>query len=124
MQKIVLLLALALPASAFAADVVINDCAVARDPARCEARQAALKTCAEVRGAAKHACLEQHMPPVDCTQASNPAKCEAAEKAKEVCRGKSGKALKQCLKGETPKKAVKKKAKKSSAPKPKAKQTR
>ena len=109
MKAIILLAALTLSGGAYAAEVIIKDCAVARDPARCEARQSALKACADKRGAAKNACLEAKMPPVDCSQASNPAKCEAAEKAKEICRGKTGKDLKQCLKGEAPKKAVKQK---------------
>ena len=85
-------------------------CAKARDPVRCEARQAALKNCAEKRGAEKRACLEASIPPVDCSKAQNPQACEAAQKAKEVCRGKTGKELKKCLRDEQPRK--KKKVKK------------
>lgn len=89
------------------------DCGLARDPARCEAHQAALAACADQRGKAKTACLAEHMPPVDCGKASNPANCAAAERAKQACGGKQGKALKACLRdagGDTvERKAVKKK---------------
>lgn len=88
-------------------------CARARDPVRCEARQAAIKNCAAQRGAAKRACLEASMPPVDCAKAKNPQSCEAAQKAKEVCQGKTGKDLKQCLRAEQP---LKKRKKRRSAP--------
>ena len=57
---------LTLPAFAQSA---IDYCAKARDPARCEARQAALKNCGEKRGAEKRACLEASIPPVDCSKA-------------------------------------------------------
>jgi len=84
-------------------------CAKARDPVRCEARQAALKNCAEKRGLERRACLEASIPPVDCSKAQNPQACEAAQRAKEVCRGKTGKELKKCLRDEQPrKKKVKK----------------
>jgi len=83
-------------------------CAKARDPVRCEARQEALKNCAEKRGAEKRACLEASIPPVDCSKAQNPGRCEAAQKAKEVCKGKTGKELKKCLRDEQPKKKGKK----------------
>lgn len=92
---------LALPAWAQSA---ADYCAKARDPARCEARQAALKNCAEKHGAERRACLDASIPPVDCSKAQNPQACAAAQKAKEVCQGKTGKALKQCLRDEQPKK--------------------
>ncbi|MDP1734585.1 MAG: hypothetical protein Q8L44_09515 [Sulfuritalea sp.] len=98
---------LALPALA---ETAADDCARARDPDRCVARQAALKACGEKRGIEKRACLDASMPPVDCSKAQNPQRCEAAQKAKEVCKGKTDKALKQCLRDEQPRK--KKKAKK------------
>lgn len=79
-------------------------CAKARDPARCEARQAALKKCAGKRRAEKQACLEASIPPVDCSKSQNPQTCEAAQKAKEICRGKAGKELKKCLRDEQPRK--------------------
>ncbi len=84
-----------------------DDCAMARDPVRCEARQAALKTCSEMRGSEKRACLDASMPPVDCSRAQNPHKCEAAQKAKEICKGKTGKQLKQCMHDEQPRKKPK-----------------
>lgn len=83
-------------------------CARARDPARCEARQAALKNCAEQRGAARQACLEASMPPMDCSKAKDPQSCEAAQKAKQVCEGKTGRDLKKCLREEQPRKKRKK----------------
>jgi hypothetical protein len=105
------------------------DCGVARDPERCEARQAALAACADLRSTAKSACIAQYLPPPDCSKASDPAKCEAIERAKQTCKGQSGKALKSCLQGESPrkakakgktakKKAAAKSAKKAQAPKP------
>jgi hypothetical protein len=111
--KFLLMLALSALASvpAFAA----ADCAVARDPGRCEAQRAALKTCADVRGAAKHACLEAALPPVDCSKASDPERCEKAQKAREVCNTKTGKDLKKCLRDEQPKKQ--RQARKPAAPK-------
>lgn len=79
-------------------------CASARDPVRCDARQAALKTCAAKRNAEKQACLEAHMPPPDCRRTQDPARCEAEQRAREICRDKTGKALKQCLRDEQPRK--------------------
>jgi hypothetical protein len=97
---------LALPASAQSA---IDYCARARDPVRCEARQAALKNCGEKRGAEKRACLEAAIPPVDCSKTKNPQACEAIQKAKETCKGKAGKELKKCLREEQPRKKKRKK---------------
>jgi hypothetical protein len=84
----------------------IDYCAKARDPVRCEARQAALKNCAEKRGRERRACLDSSIPPVDCSKAQNPQHCEAAQKAKEICKGKSGKTLRKCLRDEQPKKKM------------------
>lgn len=95
---------LSLPALAQSA---ADYCASARDPVRCEARQAALKNCAAMRGAEKQACIEVSMPPVDCSKTKNPQACEAAQKAKEICRGKTGKELKKCLRDEQPRKKKK-----------------
>jgi hypothetical protein len=95
------------------AETAADDCARARDPERCVARQAALKACGEKRGAEKRACLDASMPPVDCSKAQNPQNCEAAQKAKEVCKGKTDKALKKCLRDEQPRK--KKKPRKAPA---------
>lgn len=103
---------LALPALA---ETAADDCARARDPDRCVARQAALKACGEKRGIEKRACLDASMPPVDCSKAQNPQKCETAQKAKEICKGKTDKALKKCLREEQPKKKMKKKPHRTAA---------
>ena len=104
-MKLMLILATgALLALTAMAQSTADDCVRARDPVRCEARQAALKACAEQRGAERRACLEASIPPVDCSKASNPARCEAIEKAKQVCKGKTGTQLKKCLRDEQPKK--------------------
>lgn len=87
----------------------VDDCIRARDPVRCEVRQAALKACSEKRGAEQRACLEASMPPVDCNKTSNPPNCEAAQKAREVCKGKTGKELKKCMHDEQPQKKPKRK---------------
>jgi hypothetical protein len=92
---------LCLPASAQSA---ADECARARDPVRCEARQAALKNCAEKRGAEKRACLEAGIPPVDCSKTQNPQRCEATQRARQACQGKTGKELKKCLRNELPRK--------------------
>lgn len=115
MRPIALLLAACLlPLTVLAAETTVGDCAQARDPARCEARQAAIKACADLRGAEKRACLDAALPPPDCTRARDPARCEAAEKAKQACKGKSGKALKACLRDDPPKKKKKLPARASS----------
>lgn len=109
MKKLLTLAAGALLALPALAQSAADYCARARDPVRCEARQAALKTCAEKRGAERRACLDASMPPVDCSKAQNPSRCEAAQKAKEICKGKSGKELKKCLRDESPQKKKRKK---------------
>ena len=103
-KQLSMLAAAALPWLPAFAQPVADDCARARDPERCEARQAALKVCSEKRRAEKEACLEAAMPPVDCRRSENPGKCEATQKAREACKGKTGKALKQCMRDEKPKK--------------------
>ncbi|AJP48966.1 hypothetical protein PG1C_12080 [Rugosibacter aromaticivorans] len=87
---------------------VADECAQARDPAHCAARQAALITCAEKRGAEKQACLQENLPPVDCSQTDNPEECAAIEQSKEKCAGKKDAALTACLNpGATEQKAKK-----------------
>ncbi len=108
MKRLLALAAGALLSLPAVAQSAIDFCARARDPVRCEARQAALKNCGEQRGTARRACLEASIPPVDCSKAQNPQTCEAAQKAKEVCRGKTGKELKKCLRDEQPRKKRKK----------------
>lgn len=108
MKTLLMLMAGALLSLPALAQSAADTCAKARDPVRCEARQAALKNCADKRRAEKQACLEASIPPVDCSRAQNPQSCEAAQKAKEVCQGKTGKELKTCLRDEQPR--TKKKA--------------
>lgn len=115
MKRLLTLAACTLFTVPVSAQSTVNDCAQARDPVRCEARQAALIACADKHGAAKHACLDTNMPPVDCNKAQNPQHCETAERAKEICKGKEGRELKSCLKAEAPKKARKKTAKQHHA---------
>jgi hypothetical protein len=111
MRTLLMLMAGALLALPALAQSAADTCASARDPVRCEARQAALKNCAEKRSKEKQACLEAGIPPVDCSRTQNPQSCEAAQKAKEICQGKTGKELKTCLRDEQPR--TKKKTSKS-----------
>ena len=106
-KQLSMLAAAALPWLPAFAQPVADDCARARDPARCEARQAALKTCSEARGREKAACLEANMPPVDCNRSDNPARCEAAQKAREACKSKTGSELKKCMRDDPPRKKKK-----------------
>ena len=112
MMRLLILAAAALFSLPALAETAADDCARARDPGRCEARQAALKACSEKRGKERRACLDASMPPVDCSKSRDPAACEGAQKAKELCKGKTGKQLKQCLREEQPRK------KKPSKPRP------
>lgn len=104
-----------LAAPALAETAAADDCARARDPARCEARQAVLKACGEMRGLERRACLEAGMPPPDCGKSANPQACEAAQKARDLCKGKTGKALKACLREESPKGKKRRKAARPAA---------
>ena len=113
-KQLSMMAAAALPWLPAFAQPVADDCARARDPERCAARQAALKACGEKRGLERRACLDASMPPVDCSKSSTPEKCEAAQKAKEVCKGKTDQALKKCLRDEKPKKPAKNKKRRPS----------
>lgn len=73
------------------------DCAKARDPQRCEARQKARDACQGKRGAERRQCMEDHMPPPDCGKARYPERCEAMQAAKAACQDKAGKDRRQCL---------------------------
>lgn len=73
------------------------DCAKARNPERCEARQKARSLCQDKRGPERRQCIKGNMPPPDCAKASNPARCAAMQAAQEACRGKVGPAHRQCL---------------------------
>jgi hypothetical protein len=102
-----------------------DECAQARDPVRCEARQAALASCADSHGVYKRACLEAALPAVDCSKSKKPETCDRAQRAKskvmEACKGKVDEELVQCLKQHQPKKATKKAVKEQKAAKQKAK---
>ena len=73
------------------------DCAKARDPARCEARQQAQVACKEKRAAEKPQCIHDKLPPPDCSKAEDRQRCEARQQARTECQGKSGKDLRACL---------------------------
>ena len=115
-MKILPMFALALLAALPTLAAAAPDCAVARDPGRCEAQRAALKACADARGAEKRACLDAALPPVDCSKASDPERCEKTQKSRAACNTKTGKELKKCLRDEAPK-TKKPKARKPAAPK-------
>lgn len=100
MKRLLILAAGALLGAPALAQSAADYCARARDPARCEARQAAVKSCGEKRGVEKRACLEASIPPLDCGKTQDPKACEAAQNAREICRGTTGKQLKQCLREE------------------------
>jgi hypothetical protein len=103
-RKLLAMVAGALLAAPALAQPIADPCAMARDPVRCEARQAALKNCAGKRGKEKQVCIEASIPPVDCSKTQNPARCEAAQRAEAACEGKTGKELKNCLRDEQPRK--------------------
>ena len=99
-MKLIPLFAAALisfPTAAQPAFQTQRDCAKARDPGRCEARQTAKEACKEMRGAAKIQCMEDKMPPPDCSKARNAKNCAAAVAAREACKERSGSRQRQCL---------------------------
>jgi hypothetical protein len=73
------------------------DCAKARNPERCAARQQARELCKDKRGAARRQCVKEQMPPPDCSKAPNPGRCTAMQAAQEACKGMVGPAHRQCL---------------------------
>jgi hypothetical protein len=75
----------------------VVDCNKARDPQRCQAREAARAACQDKRGAARRQCMEDSMPPTDCSKAPNPARCSAMLAAREACKDKVGPAHRQCM---------------------------
>lgn len=92
-------------------------CARARDPVRCEMRDAALKTCADLRGMDKRLCFETHMAPIECTTAQDPARCERIQQAKATCSDQLGAELRRCLREHgAPPETANKKAKKTKKP--------
>jgi len=87
-------------------------CAKARDPVRCETRDAALKTCADLRGVDKRLCFEEQMLPVECGTAQDPARCEHVRLAKAACGDQLGEEHRRCLRAQgAPAEPARKKAK-------------
>jgi hypothetical protein len=79
------------------AESAAGDCAVAKDPLRCEARRKARETCKGLRSASRRHCLADQQSPIDCSRADNPRHCEALQAANEACRNKRGAQHRQCL---------------------------
>lgn len=77
------------------------NCAKARNPERCEARQKARALCGDKRGAERRQCVKQQTPPPDCGKAPDPARCVATQAAQEACMAKVGPAHRQCLRDTT-----------------------
>ena len=73
------------------------DCALARDPGRCTALQAARAACKDTRGIERRTCLAAQDVRVDCSKARSPQRCEAREQARAACQDKKGPARRQCL---------------------------
>jgi hypothetical protein len=74
-----------------------DDCALAKDPLRCEARRKAHDDCKGLRSGKRRQCLTEHQSPIDCSRADNPRRCEAQQAAIEACRNTSGTRYRQCL---------------------------
>lgn len=91
---------LALAAWPMAGSASAPDCAVARDPRRCEAQQAAVLACADARGVEKRACIAASLPPPDCTRAPDRRRCERDARIQAACRAFGGKQLAKCLRDE------------------------
>lgn len=93
-------LLLVLPAATRAA----ADCTQTHNPELCEARQKALETCHDKRGAERRQCLTEQMPPPDCSRASQPERCEANLAAQQACKNATGKKHRQCVQNKLKKK--------------------
>jgi len=87
---------LSLPVSAEPGVPPGGDCALARDPLRCEALQKARSACKEKRGSGRQKCVQEKLSAPDCSK--DKARCEARQVAQEACKGKTGKAKQSCLK--------------------------
>jgi len=75
-----------------------GDCALARDPLRCQALQKARSACKDKRGSARQKCIQEQLPAPDCSKDKEKSRCEARQLAQEACKGKIGKARQSCLK--------------------------
>jgi len=87
---------LSLPAGAEPGVPPGGDCALARDPLRCQALQTARAACKENRGGARQKCIQEQLMTADC--AKDRSRCEARQLGREACTGKTGKAKQSCLK--------------------------
>ena len=86
----------AVPGRAEIAASPAGDCALARDPLRCQALQKARTACKEKRGSGKQKCIQEKLPAPDCTRDKDPGRCETQQLAQEACKGKTGKARQAC----------------------------
>jgi hypothetical protein len=72
------------------------DCAKAREPARCEAAQAAREACRDLHGSAFRQCTEDLRLHLECAAAAEPRRCESRQKQRAACKSKRGRAGKEC----------------------------
>ena len=77
------------------------DCSVARDPRRCEAKQAVSEACHDLQGQARSACMREALPPPDCSRLPNTAECQSGLAAAEACKDKRGRVNRRCLRKKT-----------------------
>lgn len=83
-----------------------RDCAMARNPAACNAQRAEhakmREACKEMRGPQRQQCMQEQMQKVDCSTHANPQRCEARKQAAQACKGESGAGFRQCLQQKMP----------------------
>jgi hypothetical protein len=96
------------------AESAIDDCARARDPERCAARQARAQGLREKRGLERRACLDASMPPVDCSKASTRRNAKPRRRPRKSARARPTRHSKKCLRDEKPKKPAKNKKRRPS----------
>jgi len=95
------------PAVAQSAAPQAVDCAKARQPERCLARQKARESCGDKRGPERRQCIRDHLPPTDCAKATVPERCKATQAAHDACKTKAGAERRQCLHEHMPAPAAK-----------------
>ena len=93
-----LALLLSLPGRAEPGVPAGGDCALARDPLRCQALQKARGACKEKRGNGRQKCIQEKLSSPDCFKDKDRSRCEARQVAQEACKGKTGKTRQSCLK--------------------------
>jgi hypothetical protein len=94
----IMVMLLALPGSAEPGVPAGGDCALARDPLRCQALQKARSACKEKRGSGRQKCVQEKLSAPDCSKDKDRSRCEARQLAQEACKGKTGAAKQSCLK--------------------------